>query len=478
MVALACLVVVMTIRTLAFAPKQLAVSPVAIELDMPGAAQRLAGALRFRTVAQNKSGTNTAPAFSRLHAYLHEQFPRVRRSLTREVVNNHSLLYRWAGSAPELQPVLLAAHLDVVPAGTDGDSAWRYPPFGGAMAEGFVWGRGAMDDKLAVTGVLEAVEWLLASGFQPRRTIYLAFGHDEEVGGAQGAAQIAIHLRRQGIRLQFVLDEGMMVTEGIVPGVADPVALVGIAEKGYADVELVAAAAGGHTSVPPSQTAAGILAGAIARLERSPMPARLAGPARQLFEHAGPEMSLAYRVLFANLWFFEPFVLRQLAAQPATNAVIRTTAAPTMLRGSNRPNVLPASAAAVVNFRMLPGDTIDDVLEHVRRTVNDARVTVQLYSENSQEPSKQSSIDSSGYTVIERSIREVFAGAVVAPALVVAATDARHYAPLAIDVYRFAPLRVSSEELVRFHGLNERIAMADYANAVRFYVQLVRNAAN
>ena len=337
---------------------------------------------------------------------------------------------------------------------------------------------GELDQPEDKAKLEKAVEWLLASGFQPRRTIYLAFGHDEEVGGAQGAAQIAIHLRRQGIRLQFVLDEGMMVTEGIVPGVADPVALVGIAEKGYADVELVAAAAGGHTSVPPSQTAAGILAGAIARLERSPMPALLAGPARQLFEYVRPEMSLAYRVLFSNLWLFEPFILRQLAAQPATNAVIRTTAAPTMLRGSNRPNVLPASAAAVVNFRMLPGDTIDDVLEHVRRTVNDARVTVQLYRENSQEPSKQSSIDSSGYTVIERSIREVFAGAVVAPALVVAATDARHYAPLATDVYRFAPLRVSSEDLVRFHGLNERIAVADYANAVRFYVQLVRNAAN
>ncbi|UCE88129.1 MAG: M20 family peptidase, partial [Pseudomonadota bacterium] len=454
-VTLACLVVVSTARTMMFASKQLAVSPVAIEIDAAGSAQRLAGALRFSTVSQSGSGANNAPAFLQLHDYLHRQFPRVHRSLTREVISNYSLLYRWAGSAPELEPVLLAAHIDVVPAGSDDDAGWQYPPFAGTVAQGFVWGRGAMDDKVGVTAILEAIEWLLALEFQPRRTVYLAFGHDEEVGGAQGAAQIAAHLAQQGVRLQFVLDEGMMVTEGIVPGVAEPVALIGIAEKGYADVELVATAAGGHTSIPPSQTAAGIVAGTIARLERSPMPARLADPARQLFEHAGPEMSFAFRMLFANLWLFEPLVLGQLAAQPATNAVIRTTAAPTMLRGSERPNVLPASAAAVVNYRILPGDTIDDVLEHVRRTVDDDRVTVQLYTEDSHEPSTQSSTDSSGFRAIERSIREVFAGTIVAPALVVPATDARHYAQMAADVYRFAPLRVGSEDLARFHGTDE-----------------------
>ncbi|HEX5759463.1 MAG TPA: M20/M25/M40 family metallo-hydrolase, partial [Thermoanaerobaculia bacterium] len=309
------------------------------------------------------------------------------------------------------------------------------------------------------------------------RTVHLAYGHDEEVGGRRGARAIAALLERRGARLEMVLDEGGVIGEGILPGIAAPVALVGIAEKGFVSVELSARTAGGHSSLPPRQSAIGILSAAIARLEENPMPARLEGPTRRLFGRVGRELPFARRAVFANLWLTRPLVLRTLEGSPATNAMVRTTTAATVFRAGTKDNVLPSHGRAVVNFRILPGDSIAGVVEHVRRVVGDPRVEVRTVGAFSAEPSAVSSSESASFRRLERTIRGVHPGVVVAPYLVVVVTDARYYAGLSRDVYRFLPLRLTARDLARMHGTDERVAVPDYEDAVRTYRQLVVRAA-
>jgi carboxypeptidase PM20D1 len=339
--------------------------------------------------------------------------------------------------------------------------------------DGFIWGRGALDNKSAVLGTLEAVEMLLLEGFRPARTLYLAYGHDEEVGGAAGAGEIAQLLKARGVELEMVLDEGGVISDGILPGIAEPVALVGIAEKGFVTVELSAQAAGGHSSLPQGQSAIGILSAAVARLESSPMEARLEGPTRQLLDQIGPRFPISQRAVFANLWLTAPLVLRRLEGSPTTNAMVRTTTAPTIFHAGTKDNVLPSSARAVINFRILPGDSVTTVVEHVRRTVQDARVAVKIVGRFSAEPSAVSSTESDSFRALQRTIRSVVPDAVVAPYLVVVATDARHYSGLSRNVFRFLPLRLTPRDLERMHGIDERIGVREYETAIRVYRQLV-----
>jgi len=278
------------------------------------------------------------------------------------------------------------------------------------------------------------------------------------------------------VRPEWVLDEGGAVTRGMMPGVEAPVALVGVAEKGFVSVELAARGEGGHSSMPPRSTAVGTLARAVARLEEHPLPGGIRGATELLFDHAGPEMPFGMRLVFANRWLFGPLVERQLAAAPSTDATLRTTTAATVIRGGTQDNVLPSSARAVVNFRILPGDSIAGVLAHVREVVDDPRVQVRTAGFGS-EPSPVSGTETAGFRAIRRSIRQTFPDAVVAPYLVVGATDARHFHGLSPHVYRFLPVRVTARDLERMHGTDERVAVADYAAAVRFYAQLLRNGA-
>jgi carboxypeptidase PM20D1 len=442
-----------------------------------GAAERLAGAIRFPTVSHEDPAAFDGSAFAALHAYLQGSFPRVHGALRRETVNTHSVLYTWPGSDISLKPIALMGHLDVVPVELETEKVWQHEPFSGRISDGFIWGRGAIDNKSAIVGTLEAVEMLLAEGFRPARTVYLSNGHDEELGGTQGAREIAALLARRGVELEMVVDEGGVIGDGILPGVSALVALVGIAEKGFLSVELSTRSAGGHSSLPPRQSTVGILAAAIARLEENQMPARLEGATRALFDHIGPQFPLARRVLFANLWLTGGLVAPALERSPTTNAMVRTTMAATIFQAGTKDNVLPTHARAVLNFRILPGDTIEDVLAHVRRVVADERVQVRRIGRFSAEPSQVSSIDSDGYRMLERTIQGVVPDAVVAPYLVVVVTDARHFAPLSKNIFRFLPVRLASRDLERMHGTDERIAVRDYETAVRVYRQLILNAA-
>lgn len=436
-------------------------------------AQRLGRALQFQTISYEDPAQFDHDAFTGLHRYLEAAFPRVHSALTRETVGRYSLLYTWQGQDPTLPPAVMLAHQDVVPieAGTEGE--WAFPPFGGLVEGGFVWGRGALDMKSALLGVLEAAEALLATGFSPRRSVLFAFGEDEEVGGWNGAAQLVALLRARGIRPEYVLDEGLVISEGIVPNVRRPVALIGIAEKGFRSLELSVEVSGGHSSMPPRETAIGILSGAIARLESHQMPIRLSGLAVQTMDRLAGEMPPAIRLFVANRRLFGSLLARSLARSPSGAASVRTTTAPTIFQAGVKENVLPTRARAVVNFRLLPGDTLASVTDHVRRTVADPRVQVVETGPFRSDPSPVSDTASFGYQAIERAIAQVYPGVAVAPGLVMVASDSRHYAVLGCPCYRFSPLWIRPEDVSRTHGLNERIGVDYYARAVQFYAQVI-----
>lgn len=458
-----------TISSLQPTPQKL--KPIAV--DEHGAAERLAGAVRIATVSESETAPVRSEEFARLHAYLSEQFPRVHAALRREVIAGHSLLYTWAGRNPSAPPALLIGHLDVVPVEPGTEHVWEQPPFSGAIAGGFVWGRGTIDDKFTVLGLLEAAEALLAQNVQPQRTVYFAFGHDEEVGGDHGAAVIAAELERRGIRPEFVLDEGGALMREAVPGLRGPLACIGVAEKGSVGVRLEVQAVGGHSSAPPRQTAVGKVAAAVAALERNQFPPRITPPVAEMLRYLAPELPLVpHRLVAANLWLFEPFLLRALTGEPATNASVRTTTAATMIGGGVKENVLPASAWALVNYRILPGDSVASVLAHVERTVADPDVAVAA-APRAREPTGVSPTTTPAFRYLSQTIRNVFPDAVVAPYLTIGGTDVRHYSRVSQNLYRFMPLQADRSDLARMHGANERVSVEVYRKGVEFYAHLL-----
>ncbi len=448
--------------------------PLSVAVDTPALIQRFAGALQFPTITHQAPVQLDSGAFRDFQAYLKHHFPRVHRQLQREVVGGLSLLYTWPGQDTTLPAVLFLGHQDVAPAAQP--EAWTHPPFAGTVADGYVWGRGALDDKLGVLAILEAAESLLGEGFQPVRTIYLAFGHDEEVGGQQGARQIAELLATRGVVLIAVLDEGGFIVEDMIPGFRQPVALVGVAEKGYLSLELTATAPGGHASTPPAQTAIGVLSYALVQLAENPFPIRLEGPTRKLLEHLAPYTAWNMRLVLANLWLFGPLVARQLARLPAGNASLRTTFAPTFMEAGVKENVLPTTARAVVNFRIFPGETVESVTLHLQQLLKGLPITMQQTETGAFDPSPVSDVSGEAFQRIAQSIRRARAESppVVAPYLVPGATDARYFTVLSPNVYRFIGVRVTPALLATVHGIDERVPIDEYVQAVRTYYALMR----
>ena len=446
--------------------------------DAAPAVQRLAQAIRFQTLSHQNPSKFPRSEFEGFHAFLARSFPRMQSALKPQRVNGYSLIYRWSGTDASAQPILVMAHQDVVPVDPVSADKWLQPPFGGVVADGFIWGRGTLDDKGAVMALHEAAEGLLAQGFRPQRNIYFAFGHDEEVGGREGSAKIAEWFSSQGIRLESVLDEGQVVTQGIVPGFDKPVALIGIAEKGYLSLELLVEAEGGHSSMPPAHTAVGILSAAIARLEDHQFAATIPDPVRSQFAFLGPEQGWFRRVIFANLWLFAPLVKSQMEKAPSTGAMLRTTIAPTMLEGSIKENILPMRARGVVNLRLLPGMSSDQAIRRVIDIVGDPRVKIAATGTSRSEPSPVSSPDSDAFRKLHRAVKAIFPEAIVAPSLVLGATDTRHFIALSDNLFRFLPARLSRDDLKRYHGVNERISVDNYAEFVRFYMRYLREAAS
>jgi carboxypeptidase PM20D1 len=477
--ALAALAGVLVVRAARLESRQVEAPPAPpLAVDAAAVSERLAGALRFATVSFDDRARMDREAFRGLHRHLELAYPRLHATLERERVGGHTLLYTWRGRDPALAPFLLMGHLDVVPIEAASAADWRHPPFGGVVADGYVWGRGAIDDKGSVVCILEAVERLAAEGFVPERTLFLVFGHDEEVGGDEGAAQAAELLAARGVTLDYVLDEGGGFAADGLPLLPGPFAPIAIAEKGSLSLELVAELAGGLSSVPPRETAPAVLAAALVRLAERPRPAALDGVTRTSLEYLAPELPLWARVPLANLWLFERPLLFGLARDPVLGALTRTTTAVTILESGVKANVIPKRALAVVNHRLPPGERIDDVIEHDRRAIADARVSIHADRRGTpREASPVSRVDGEPFARIQRTVAEIFPDATLVPALSVGGTDARHFHGRSDRVYRLTPLVVSRDDLARAHGLDERVPVAALPDAVRFYVRLLRTSA-
>ncbi len=466
------LVAVALVRTALFESRQIEVDPIAERPIRPEAIENLAASVRIPTISYDDTARIDYAQFDSLHAFIERTYPLVHKQLTREFVNEYSVLYTWKGSDASQKPVIFLAHLDVVPSGDSTD--WEQPAFSGAMAEGFLWGRGTLDDKVSAIGWLEATEQLLSEGFRPKPTVFLAFGHDEEIGGTQGAAQLVKLLESRGVEAELVLDEGMTITEGLVPGIEKPVALVGLAEKGYLTLQLTVEMDGGHASMPANETSITVLADAIEKLQANPFPTESSPALEAFLDYAGPEMAFGLKAAMANRWLTQRLVFSKFAAAPGSNALLRTTMAPTVLRAGDKANAIPTRASLTINLRILPGSTVDEAIAYVEKTIADPRVQIQQVGSVS-EPSGISSHESWAFGVVHRTIAEVYPGHVVAPTLMIAGTDSKHYEGISQDVYRFLPIRLCAEDLSRIHGPNERIAPADFERLIRFYIRLVEN---
>lgn len=467
------LIAVLFIRTFFFSSRQQKFPAAEKVMISDSAIQNLATAVRFKTVSYEDDSLRDTSAFSALHRFLYEKYPLAFSTFVRENISSQSLLLRWDGNDAKLKPVIFLSHQDVVPA-TDEGGKWTHAPFSGDVDAQFIYGRGTIDDKCGVLGLLEAAEYLLSKNFKPKRTIYFAFGHDEEVGGS-GAKSMAQFFSDKKIEAEYILDEGGSMTDGIIKEVKQNVALIGIAEKGRATVDLSVDIDGGHSSMPPKQTAIGILSEAVTKLEAHPFEARYDGGTKALFDYIAPEMNFVSKMVFANAWLFSPIIKKILSGKNSTNAAIRTTTAVTIFKSGEKENVLPHHASASVNFRILPGETAEDVVSHVKNVIHDERVKIKL-REGYTNPSVVSNSNSAGFKTISKTIREIFPEVVVAPYLVIGATDARQYQNVSKNIYRFIPLVLTDEDLKRMHGINERISIENYKDVIRFYVRIIENS--
>uniref|UniRef100_A0A7S3GBR6 Peptidase M20 dimerisation domain-containing protein n=1 Tax=Palpitomonas bilix TaxID=652834 RepID=A0A7S3GBR6_9EUKA len=444
--------------------------------DYDAALERLGEAVRIRTVSYRSGEVPHPDNFFALHDMLARRYPLTHATLHKELIGKYSLLFYWEGTDKELMPYMLMSHLDVVPVENETLTRWSHEPFAGHIIDGYIYGRGTMDDKLGVCGILEAVEVMIKNGVRPKRSVYLGFGHDEEVNGNFGMSVMVKALKKRDVRLLFALDEGGLISMGSVPGVKDPVALVGVTEKGSVDFRLSVVTPGGHSSMPPvPETPIGILAKAVTELEANPMEPRMEGTLF-LFEYLQAQVPFAFRLFVRNLWLFKPFLSPLLSGDGATNAAIRTTFAATMMRGSDKTNSIPAEPSINVNVRIIPGDSIASVEAAIKRTINDPRVVVTPVMSEANEASPISPVQCEQFDFIRRAIKSINPDVHVAPFVMVGGTDAKYLYDITDYVYRFAPFRADKEDLKRFHGINERLAVDDYKRAIQLYYTLLRRA--
>ena len=468
---------VVAVRTLGLKPGDsratgVTVAP-SVTYDKAAAAQHLSQAIQIQTVSHQDRQEDDPAQWDKLHAWLQATYPAAHKVMSREVVGDHALIYTWKGSDPALDPIILMAHQDVVPVtpGTEGD--WKHAPFAGEIADGAVWGRGSIDDKGSLVTTFEAIEALAKSGFAPKRTIILVSGHDEEVRG-EGAAAAAASLKARGVKAHLVLDEGLVVVADN-PITGGPAALIGIAEKGYGTLQVTAKAAGGHSSAPPLDGGGVVtLSRAVAAIADHPFPLALSGPGGEMLKALAPLGKLPIRMAVANTWLFKSVILKQVSATPAGAAMLHTTIAPTMLKGSPKENVLPQDATAQINYRIAPGDTSAAVMARAKAAVGSLAVELS-WPTAPREPSAVSSTTSDAWKTLS-AVAGAVSKAPVAPGLVTAGTDSRSMQPIASDIYRFQPLVLSLKDTAMIHGTNEHLTLENLDRCVDFYARLIATA--
>ncbi len=459
------LVAVILVKTFTFSYDPMVVEPVD-PINIPqSAVAHLQRAIQFPTVSHKKNVVSDSSAFLGLADYFKTTYPLIDSILERKTFN-YSLLYKWTGTQPELNPVVLMAHMDVVPVDETTLDQWEAPPFSGEIKNDKVYGRGTMDDKGNVVALLEACEMMLIKGISPRRTVYLALGHDEEVGGENGAKVIAEYLESEGIRPEFVMDEGGFIAEGMIPDFPKTLAVINTGEKGYVSYKISVQTPGGHSSNPPKDNTIGDLARAITRLEANQFEYHMIPVIEEQISIIGPEFGFVQKMAFANTWLFGGKILEGLVAH--------TTTAPTMLEGGVKDNVIPTQASVVVNFRIMPGETVEDVKSHVLSIIDDDRFTIESYS-NENNPSRVTDHNTESFQLVEKTIRQLHPDIVVTPGLLQAGTDSKHFLKISDNVYRFFPTRINKDNATGFHGINEYITIDNYKETIQFVYQLMSN---
>lgn len=465
------LILIIVIKTALFTSKQVKPQKIKRVNVTNNTYSHLSEAIQIHTISYENDKIDSIQ-FEKLQHLLSLHFPKVHKTLTLQKIDGASLLYTWKGKKNTQKPIMFLAHQDVVPVDSSAIKQWTFKPYGGEITREYICGRGSLDDKVSIWAMFEAVETLIEKGFEPERTIYFGFGHDEETKG-EGAQAIASYLNSKNIQLDFVLDEGMTIVSDVMPGVHKPLALIGIAEKASFAIKLVVKGEGGHSSMPPQQTNIGILAAAINKLNFHPFDARNDIAVNTLFDYVGPEMSQPMKSIIANRWLFSSILNYQLAKGNSSNAILRTTLSPTIIHSGIKSNVLPNEAYAIINVRALPGDSPEKVIEKLKNIINDNNVNIVFENEGYiSTPNEISDIENENFIQLQQQITNVFPDCVVAPSLSIAATDSRHYFKLTKNIYRFLPIRLHKSDLSRIHGIDERISKENYNEIIQFYYQM------
>ena len=439
--------------------------------------RNLSDAIRIPTVAHKDPAQMDWDVFDLFHAFLRERYPLLHEKLELTVIARGSLMFLWKGTSQGADPIALLAHQDVVPISEGTLEDWTHPPFDGVDDGEFIWGRGALDMKNHLIGVLESVETLLEEGFQPERDVYILLGHNEEVMCANeenGAVAMCAYLKEKGIHLDCIIDEGGAILPVNVKGVINKdLAGIGVAEKGYADVEVAVHAKGGHSSQAPNHTALGKLANVIRDIENHQFKAKISPMLMELFDKVGRNVSYPVRLVTCNLKLLKPALAYGLSFVPPAASMMRTTLGVTMASGSPQANVLPQRASAVVNFRIYPGQTVDDVLKHLKKVIRNKDVEINLLP-GWKDPSLISPTDSRAFQKIAVICKSMNPNTIVAPYLVMGGTDACHYQAVCENIYRYSPFRVGTQLLLTTHGTNERIPIEAMEAGVAFFKRYIR----